>query len=154
MADLFGEKVRFVRIKRGISQVELAQQTGLASQAHISKLETGDDVPSLHVVVGVATALGVSVDYLLRDNILVEEPEILRYPEGLPESFGERLRALRARRGLSQGDLARQLGLAQRAYVSNLELGRKMPSRELAIKIADLFSVSIDMLLLPTARED
>jgi transcriptional regulator with XRE-family HTH domain len=43
--------------------------------------------------------------------------------------------------------LAQHLGLASRAYVSNLEAGRKVPSPELVVRIADHFGVTTDYLL-------
>jgi transcriptional regulator with XRE-family HTH domain len=64
--------------------------------------------------------------------------------------FGERLRDLRLKRDLSQSELARLLGLAARAYISNLEAGRKMPSLDLAMQIAELFGVTTDYLLRDT----
>lgn len=47
----------------------------------------------------------------------------------------------------SQTILARQLGLTSRAYISTLEAGDKLPSIELLIQIADLFTVTTDALL-------
>ena len=56
-------------------------------------------------------------------------------------------RALRLHAGWGQTEMARRLGLARRGYVSNLEGGRKAPSLELVVLIADLFEVSADYLL-------
>ena len=47
-------------------------------------------------------------------------------------------------------ELATALGFQSHGYVGDLESGRKHPSLELAIKIADFFGVSIDQL----ARDD
>jgi transcriptional regulator with XRE-family HTH domain len=43
--------------------------------------------------------------------------------------------------------LTQYLNLASQAYVSNLEAGRKTPSPELVVRIADLFGVTTDYLL-------
>jgi transcriptional regulator with XRE-family HTH domain len=61
--------------------------------------------------------------------------------------FGEKLRALRKQRGMTLEDLAAALGLATHSHLSNIEVGRKQPSLELAIKIADLFQVTVDQLV-------
>ena len=67
------------------------------------------------------------------------------YP--MPQLFGSKLAYLRAQHGLTQAELARQLRLTKQSHVSNLEAGRREPSIELVLLIADLFAVSTDYLL-------
>jgi transcriptional regulator with XRE-family HTH domain len=162
MSQLFGEKLRFLRRNQGITQSDLAQQLGLASHTHIAKLEANQDVPSLALVVRVAASLHVTTDYLLRDTIPLEEPSkrnqlVARGSvdaiEGL-QRFGATLRALRLRSGLSQAVLARQLRLARQGYISNLETGRKAPSLDLAVQIADQFGLTTDSLFYSTLPTD
>jgi transcriptional regulator with XRE-family HTH domain len=161
MPDLFGDKLRRLRHLRGITQSELAQQLGLEAQSHIAKLEHGV-APSLDVVVRVAQRLGVSVDYLLRDTISVDSATTsLMEPRPVsgiqPASLGPKLRDLRLLHGWSQAELVRRLGLTARSYISNLEAGRKVPSIELVVQIADLFSMTTDALLrgeVPIPVED
>ena len=62
------------------------------------------------------------------------------------EKFPEKLRILREQHGLSQRMLAEELGFTP-AYIHFLETGKKKPNVELAIKLADLFGVSLDVLL-------
>jgi transcriptional regulator with XRE-family HTH domain len=62
------------------------------------------------------------------------------------ERFPEKLRTLRERHGLSQGQLAQQLGV-NRTYVNLFERGRRMPGTELMLKIANIFGVSADVLM-------
>lgn len=66
------------------------------------------------------------------------------------ERFGEKLRILRKQHGMSMRDLAEALGFATHGYIGDLENGRRKPSLELAVKVADLFNVSVDQL----ARDD
>ncbi len=159
MPRLFGDKLRYLRRQRGIIQVDLARQLGLASHAHIANLEASKDASSLDLIVRVARLFGVTVDSLLRDTIPVEALEAYRLPsssqsELSPQHFGIQLRALRLQRNLSQVDLAQQLGIARQAYISNLEAGRKRPSPELVVQIADLFGVTADYLLLNSIDAD
>lgn len=63
------------------------------------------------------------------------------------EAFGNTLRYVRRHQRVTQATLARQLGLSSQAYVNNLEAGRKTPSSELVLRIADLFGVGTDYLL-------
>lgn len=48
---------------------------------------------------------------------------------------------------MTQVELAHLLGLARQGYISNLEAGRKMPSLDIVVQIADLFGVTTDYLL-------
>ncbi len=62
------------------------------------------------------------------------------------KKFGEKLRRLRQRQGLSQTELGQQLGV-QQSYVGKLERGEKTPNVAMLGKIAALFQVSFDRLL-------
>jgi transcriptional regulator with XRE-family HTH domain len=149
---LFGEKLRRTRHLKGLTQAELANRAGLASHGHITNLETSRDVPSLDLAIRVAHILGVSTDYLLRDTIPVEDVSAgIDQPStsepGHANQFGAKLRTLRQQQGWGQTELAHRLGLARRGYISNLEAGRKTPSIELVVQIADLFGMTTDALL-------
>ncbi len=60
--------------------------------------------------------------------------------------FGERLKALRRSRDLSQEYLARNVGVTKQS-VCNWENDNIMPSVEMMTKLARFFRVSIDYLL-------
>lgn len=60
--------------------------------------------------------------------------------------FEEKLTVLRKKNGLSQEDLADQLGVSRQA-ISRWELGSTMPDAPNLLKLSDLFGVSIDYLL-------
>jgi transcriptional regulator with XRE-family HTH domain len=72
MPRLLGEKLRYLRTQRQMTQVELAQRLGLARQGYVSNLEAGRKMPSLDLVVQIADLFGVTTDYLLRDMVPVE----------------------------------------------------------------------------------
>ncbi len=61
------------------------------------------------------------------------------------ERFPEKLHSLRTKRGLSQRQLAAQLGIAK-SHMSLLESGDRRPGAELLFRIADFFAVSVDSL--------
>lgn len=63
------------------------------------------------------------------------------------ERFGEKLRTLRKRRGMTQKELSDAIGFAARSYISLLESGEREPSAELVLKVSQLFGVSTDCLL-------
>jgi transcriptional regulator with XRE-family HTH domain len=62
------------------------------------------------------------------------------------ERFGEKLRALRTRKGWSMADLAPRLEVT-RAYIGRMERGEKIPNAAMILRIANTFDVSIDLLM-------
>jgi transcriptional regulator with XRE-family HTH domain len=62
------------------------------------------------------------------------------------ERFSEKLRRLREQHGLSQKQLADQLGFT-RFHISHLESGRTKPNAEILVCIANIFGVSVDVLV-------
>lgn len=58
-------------------------------------------------------------------------------------SFGEMLRRVRMRKGLSQAELARRLGVV-RQQINNYESDRFTPSWDMAVRIAKALDVSLD----------
>lgn len=71
------EKIYYCRKKSGLSQDALAEKLGISRQA-ISKWETGESVPETGKLVALASALGVTVDWLLSED----EPEAESEPAG------------------------------------------------------------------------
>jgi len=157
MPRLFGEKLRALRTERQLTQTQLAQQLGLATQSHLSYLERGKSDPSVALAVRAAGVLGVTVDFLLRDTLPVNRPLASSFSpaqgDDVARQFGERLRSLRTRHGMSQVQLAEHLHPLSQAYISLLESGQKAPSVETVLRCADLFGVTADDLLLTSEAD-
>jgi len=148
----FGQKLRYLRTRNELTQAELARRLELASHAHVSNLETGRFEPSLEVIVAVAELFGVRLEYLMREDVSTEALVEQQYQRAEGEAvdaafFGSNLARLRVERGLTQAQLAEQLGLSAHAHVSFLESGRKQPSIELVLRAAARFGVTTDQLL-------
>lgn len=60
--------------------------------------------------------------------------------------FGKKLREVRLKKNLSQGDIARILGV-HRSYISGLERGRRNPSLLTVQKVAKALGVNAKELL-------
>lgn len=60
--------------------------------------------------------------------------------------FGEKLRELREKRGLSQKELADKIGTHKNA-ISNYESGKRVPPADILQNMASFFYVSVDYLL-------
>ena len=65
-AEKFGAVVRRLRERRGLTQEELAEQAEV-SATYIGFVERGDNVPTLTIIIQIASALGVRPSELLRD---------------------------------------------------------------------------------------
>lgn len=66
-------------------------------------------------------------------------PDILK-------NFGQHLRSVRTRKGLSQEKLSEQAGL-HRTYLSSLERGVRNPTLITLVKIAKAFKITLSELL-------
>jgi transcriptional regulator with XRE-family HTH domain len=62
------------------------------------------------------------------------------------EKFGEKLRTLRERRGLSYRQLAASLETSH-SHILNIETGKHKPSVDLIVRIVQFFGVSYDQLM-------
>ena len=67
----FGEKMRMLRKRRGLTIVALAEALGYAptSNSYISEIETGKRRPKIDFVLKVAHYFGVTTDELVQDDI-------------------------------------------------------------------------------------
>jgi len=63
------------------------------------------------------------------------------------QRFGEKLRALRKRRGMTIMELTTALGYIGYGHIHAIETGKKKPTAELVLKAAQLFAVTTDQLL-------
>lgn len=80
--EMFGQRLREIRKKHGMTQAELGEKTGLADK-YISRIETGKADVSLDCFVKLVNAFDVSADYYLQDSISydykVEGGELEKY---------------------------------------------------------------------------
>ena len=99
----FGHRLRQLRTDRDLTQSQLARQCGLIPGG-ISRYETGVSIPKPSVLPMLAKALDVEVGEF--EALLPR-----RRSEWLSTPFGNELRRLRKRRGLSQTQLGRRAGV-------------------------------------------
>lgn len=80
--EMFGQRLREIRKKHGMTQAELGEKTSLADK-YISRIETGKADVSLDCFVKLVNAFDVSADYYLQDSISydykVEGGELEKY---------------------------------------------------------------------------
>ncbi|MBN1525518.1 MAG: helix-turn-helix transcriptional regulator [Spirochaetales bacterium] len=66
MAYQFGEKIRNVREKKGLTMKTVATEAGV-TESMISQIETNKVSPSIETLLGIADVLGLDIDYLFSD---------------------------------------------------------------------------------------
>jgi DNA-binding XRE family transcriptional regulator len=71
---------------------------------------------------------------------------IIQYVNKSSKKLGENIKKIRLAKGMTQGDLCRRLEV-DRAYMSNIESGKKNPTLSTIENIAKALNVSVDELL-------
>lgn len=84
-----GSRIREARQKLGLSQRRLAEEAGVG-EMYLSEIERGLKMPSMNIFLKIITALNVSADYILRDEL----PSGEKY---LNQELSEKLRDLTPR---------------------------------------------------------
>jgi transcriptional regulator with XRE-family HTH domain len=69
-----GKRLKSIRLQAGLSQRDLAEKVGISARA-ISKYERGLDTPGSAVLIRLAKAFGVRVEYFLRPIDITPHPD-------------------------------------------------------------------------------
>jgi transcriptional regulator with XRE-family HTH domain len=87
----FGQKLRQLRIEKGLTQQELAERLGYKTNSYISDVESGHFIPSKEKLKKIARALDVSFkvleDMLLESRLEalgIKEPELISLFKDIP----------------------------------------------------------------------
>lgn len=146
--EKFHEKLKMLRKKEGFTQQEVADFFGI-QQAVYQKWESGNRKPSYENLSMLACIFDVSIDFLLGDYLEISKETFLKLKKEKEEEkknlFSVRLKELRLQHGISQEELAEQIGIKRNSY-SDWENGKCKPSYEKLEKIADFFEISLDWL--------
>lgn len=82
----FGERLRLARLRAGLSLAALAEKvTPKVSPQAINKYEMGEMLPSSGVLVGLAQGLGVSLDFLMSNQVIALDGVEFRKRSGTSE---------------------------------------------------------------------
>ena len=65
----FGEKLRTLRIQKGLSVRKLASALDIKSSGHITELEKGRRYPSIPLLIRMSLFFNVTSDQLIRDDL-------------------------------------------------------------------------------------
>lgn len=65
----FGEKLKALRLERGLTLQKFAESLGYRAHGYISELEAGKKTPTVEFVLSISQLYDVSIDELLKDNL-------------------------------------------------------------------------------------
>lgn len=68
----FGEKLHTLRTGHGMTLKDLAKHSGFTAHSYIVALESGQKMPSVEFVLGIARLFNVTTDQLLKDELEIE----------------------------------------------------------------------------------
>lgn len=71
-----GQRIREERTKYRLTQEQLAEAADI-NESYVGQVERGEKNPSLETVVSIANSLGVTVDYLLQEEVKVEPNNLI-----------------------------------------------------------------------------
>lgn len=119
-------RLKELRIKNNLTLDDIEAKTGIKRGTY-SNYDNNKTEPKMETWQKLADYFNVSTSYLMGLN---------------NNSFGNRIKELRIKNGLSQGDLAKVTGLTRQA-ISNYENNERTPNKEIWEKLADYFNVSV-----------
>ncbi|MCB8992219.1 MAG: helix-turn-helix transcriptional regulator [Ardenticatenaceae bacterium] len=65
----FGEKLRMLRTTNNMTLIQLAEKLGYTTHSYLSEIEYGRKIPTVSLVLKVATLFNVTTDELLKDEL-------------------------------------------------------------------------------------
>jgi len=71
-----GQRIREERTKYRLTQEQLAEVAEV-NESYVGQVERGEKNPSLETLVSIANSLGVTVDYLLQEEVNVEPNSLI-----------------------------------------------------------------------------
>lgn len=142
--EKFHEKLKVLRKKKGLTQQEVADLVHV-DRVRITNWENGKREPNFENLSMLACIFDVSIDFLLSEYLEISKEAYLKLKEEKKNLFSVRLKELRLKKGLTQTELGEKVGVKQSTF-TNWENGKREPSFENLIKLADLLEVSLDSL--------
>ncbi|MBF0385946.1 MAG: helix-turn-helix domain-containing protein, partial [Candidatus Omnitrophica bacterium] len=136
-----GQRIKILRMVRGLTQNDLAQKIGVSGPSLISLWEQGKRKPSAHHLEELERVLGIAVSLNYTSEPLDEAAiEALK-----KASLGQRIKILRKARRFTLRALARAVGLPM-YRIFNFEHGREIPKGKDLEALMRALNVSRDIL--------
>lgn len=141
--DTLAERLRFLRKSKGLTQKELASQSGI-SYGSITSYEKGLRKPNYRSLMIFEDFYNIKANDLIRKEELIKKDNSVTNLSNLP--FHLKLKELRKLKKYTQEDLSKETGVGYQAIV-NYEIGRRKPTGENLLKLAKALEYPADKLI-------
>lgn len=144
MSSGFGERLRLIREKTGLTKIEFARRID-RSAGLISHLESSDKVnPKPETVDEICKAFGINAEWLIsgKGEMVTTDSPLLTFDE---TELKDRIKATRKKEGLTQAAFAEKIGCSK-DQIKAIEQGKTRASERLLKQISVIFNVSFDWL--------
>lgn len=138
-------RIKALRTHYSLTQAEFAQSIH-KSKGKISRLENSHSPLSEDIIVAVCSVYPVSVEWLTGGNGSIGDSALIDSAQ-----FAERVRAVRLKFGLSQGQFAAALSCSA-AHISGVETKRHRPSLDFLKRVSETFHVRYEWLIYGTGE--
>lgn len=132
-----------LRNKKGISQIDIANELGYSSQL-VSQWEKDKGIPDLSVIGKYASILGIDLEGFIKCKESKRNTNSDNYSFNT-KSFSNYLKSLRKQKNITQEQLAKKLGIPAKAVI-RFEQGISLPSLDTFIKLCKYYHLSYDEL--------
>lgn len=143
--EKFHEKLKKLRKEEGFTQQEVADLVHV-ERVRYTNWETGKREPNFENLSMLACIFDVSIDYLLSEYLVVSKERYLKFKKQKKKVFSERLKELRLKKGLTQTELGKKVGVKQSTF-TNWEKGKREPNFETLLKLALILNATTSYLL-------
>lgn len=149
--EKFHEKLKILRKKRGFTQQEVADLVHV-DRVRITNWENGKREPNFENLSMLACIFDVSIDFLLSEYAEISKERYLKFKNEKKEEeekqqvFSVRLKELRLKKGLTQTELGKKVGVKQSTF-TNWEKGKREPNFETLLKLALILNATTSYLL-------
>lgn len=146
----FGERIKKLRIQKGLTQTELANDLGM-TQSTVYKYEKGLRKVPMDVLTSFANYFDVTVDELLGKE---DDYDITNSDNAIEKNFSHIIKSLRLENDLTKFEVAEHMGLTSED-VLKYENGSSQIPLSILIKFSSYYNVGIDQLLgADVSKED
>ncbi len=141
---MLGDKIKELRIKKGLTQQQLADATNI-SRSTIGMVESNRQQLSNDNLKILSEFFNVSIEYF---DCYLEYAD-----NNIPMTTGDKIKTLRKKNRLTQVQLANKIGIAQ-STLGMIETNKQDVGRKTLVKLADFFGVTVDYLLSDDEKTD
>ena len=143
-ASKLSERLVHLRKSRRLKKTELMAMCGVSDDT-IAKAENGETVVRFKVLINIAQAYGVSLDYLMGRSDEPTVPSAPDFANRMRQTIGDCIKAERKRLRLNAVELGSLIGRSG-SFIGQMETGSSYPSSVTALHLAHVLGVSIDYL--------